>query len=104
MPAYLIVDAVIHDPVAFRAYGAETAKLVAQFGGRYLALGGGEMVALEAQPDMGFRGKAVISEWPSREAALAFWHSREYSQARKLREGICTATVTLIDGVPPAQP
>lgn len=97
MTAYLIVDAVIHDRAAFGAYADATAKLVPQFGGRYLVLGGGAMEGLEGA---GFAGRAVISEWPSREAALAFWHSPEYTAARKLREGICDASVTLVDGLP----
>ena len=54
------------------------------------------MQCLEGKP---FAGKAVISEWPSRDAALKFWHSAEYTKARKLRDGICIANVTLIDGV-----
>jgi uncharacterized protein (DUF1330 family) len=99
MPVYLIVDAVIHDRARFGEYGKATAALVQQFGGRYLVLGGGEMQALESSPGMGFSGKAVISEWPDRETALRFWNSSEYSQARKLREGICTASVTLVEGM-----
>lgn len=97
MSAYLIIDAVIHDRAAFGAYAAVTAKLVSQFGGRYLVLGGGEMQTLEGYA--GFAGKAVVSEWPTREAAMAFWNSPEYAEARKLREGICEARVTLVEGI-----
>jgi len=95
MPAYIIVDAVIHDRAAFGAYAAATAPLVERFGGRYLVLGGGDMQTLEGS---GFSGKAVISEWPSREVAMAFWNSPEYAKARTLREGICDAHVVLVDG------
>jgi uncharacterized protein (DUF1330 family) len=96
MKAYLIIDAQILDPVKFGAYGTVTSALVTKFGGQYLALGGGKMECLEGAP---FSGKAVISEWPNREAALKFWHSPEYTEARKLRADICIASVTLIDGI-----
>jgi uncharacterized protein (DUF1330 family) len=95
--AYLIVDAVIHDREKFGAYASRNAALVAKMGGRYLVVGGGDVTALEGES---FKGRAVISEWPSRAAALAYWHSAEYAEVRKLREGICEAKVTLVDGLP----
>ena len=96
MPAYLLIDAVIHDRAAFGAYVAVTAKIVEKMGGHYIVLGGGEMETLEGT---GFAGKAVVSEWPDRAAALAFWHSAEYAEAKKLRVGVCDARVVLVDGV-----
>jgi uncharacterized protein (DUF1330 family) len=101
MPAYIVVDAVIHDRVAFAAYGTETAKIVTRMGGRYLVLGGGQMETLEGS---GFAGKAVVSEWPDKAAALAFWNSPEYALARKLREGICDARVVLVEGIGATSP
>lgn len=98
MPAYLIIDAVIHDRTKFGAYAQANAGLVARMGGRYLVLGGGDMQTLEGG---GFDGKAVISEWPDRAAALAYWGSAEYAEVRKLREGICDARVLLVEGVAP---
>lgn len=96
MSAYLIVDAKITDPVKFMAYVGATSALVEKFGGKYLVQGGGEMECLEGTP---FVGKAVISEWSDRAAALAFWHSPQYTEARKLRVGNCVASVTLVDGI-----
>jgi uncharacterized protein (DUF1330 family) len=39
----------------------------------------------------------VISEWPDKASALAFWNSPEYAQAKKLREGIADCQVLLIE-------
>jgi uncharacterized protein (DUF1330 family) len=39
----------------------------------------------------------VISEWPDRAAALRFWQSPEYAEARKLREGTGSFQVVLVD-------
>ena len=40
----------------------------------------------------------VISKWPDRAAAHAFWNSPEYAEAKKLREGLAEVQVLLIDG------
>jgi uncharacterized protein (DUF1330 family) len=97
MPAYLLVTCTITDLVAFRAYATANAALVAKMGGTYLVLGS-EGEALEGAPLI---GKKVISQWPSREAALAYWRSAEYAEVKKLRDQICTAQVMLIDGIAP---
>lgn len=94
MPAYIFVNVTISDPIKFRAYGTANAALVAKLGGKYLVLGS-EGESLEGTALV---GKKVISEWPSRAAALAYWHSPEYIEIRKLREGICEAQVMILDG------
>ena len=44
----------------------------------------------------------MLAKFPSREAARAFWHSPEYAEAKKLREGKGTFYVTILDGLPSA--
>lgn len=100
MPAYIFVNAVIHDPEKFRAYAIANAALVAKLGGKYLVLGD----AGETLEGAVLVGKKVISEWHSRGAALAYWHSPEYAAIRKLREGICDAQVMLLDSLVPPRP
>jgi uncharacterized protein (DUF1330 family) len=97
MPAYLFVNVIIHDPIKFRDYGIANAALVAKRGGKYLVLGS----AGEALEGEAIVGKKVISEWPTREAALAYWHSSEYAEIRKLRDGLCDAQVMILDGFSP---
>ena len=91
----MVVKARITDPVRFAAYGKAVPALVAQHGGRYLALGGPTLVLEGESPEV----KTVVSEWPSREAALAFWNSAEYRVACKLRAGTGEFSVVLVDGV-----
>jgi uncharacterized protein (DUF1330 family) len=100
MPAYLFVNVTISDPVRFRDYAVANSALVAKLGGKYLVLGS-EGDSLEGGALV---GKKVISEWPSREAALAYWHSPEYAAIKKRREGICDAQVMLLDGFVTAAP
>lgn len=95
MPAYMIVTAKIADRQAFiEGYGQAAGALVAQFGGRYVLRGPGAMLL---EGDFGDGASMVISEWPSKEAALTFWHSPEYAEAKRLREGVADCQVLLIE-------
>ena len=92
---YMIVFVSIHDRDKFLSgYAPAAASLVEQFGGRYVLRAQGGQTLEGAIPD---GSSAVISEWPDREAALRFWNSPEYQEAKTLREGICDAHVALID-------
>ena len=95
MPAYMIVTAKIADRDAFiNGYGAAAGALVAKFGGKYVLRGPGAEL-LEGQ--FGDGASMVISEWPDKATALAFWNSPEYADARKLRDGIADCQVLLIE-------
>lgn len=95
MPAYMIVTANIADRDAFiRGYGTAAAKLVDQFGGKYVLRGPG---ATLLEGEFGHGASMVISEWPDRAAAEAFWNSPEYTEVKKLREGIADCHVLLIE-------
>lgn len=99
MLAYMIVTAAIEDRERFiNGYGAAAAKLVEQYGGRYvLRAPGAELL----EGDLGAKdlggASMVISEWPDKAAARAFWNSPEYAEVKKLREGIATCQVLLIE-------
>lgn len=95
MPAYMIVTARIADRDAFIAgYGKAAAALVARFGGRYvLRAPGAELL----EGSFGDGASMVISEWPDKAAARAFWESPEYAEAKRLREGIAECQVLLIE-------
>jgi len=93
--AYMIVTARISDREAFiHGYGAAAAALVERFGGKYVLRGPGAELLEGA---FGDGASMVISEWPDKTAAKAFWNSPEYSEAKKLREGIADCQVLLIE-------
>lgn len=95
MPAYLIVTATVSDRQAFMAgYAPKAAALLEAFGGKYLMRAPGAQVL---EGGFGDGGSVVISEWASREAALAFWNSPEYTEARTMRQGISECQVVLIE-------
>lgn len=96
MAAYMIVTAKITDRDAFiNGYGAAAGALVAKFGGKYVLRGPGAELL---EGDFGDGASMVISQWPGKEAAKAFWNSPEYSEVKKLRAGIADCQVLLIEG------
>jgi uncharacterized protein (DUF1330 family) len=95
MPAYMIVTAKIADRDTFiNGYGAAAGKLVEQFGGKYVLRGPGAELL---EGDFGDGASMVISEWPDKDAAKAFWNSPEYAEAKKLRAGVADCQVLLIE-------
>ena len=97
MTAYLIIRARVHDKAAFAAgYAPAAAALVERFGGRY--------VVRTPQPEVlegaDAGGSVVVSQWPDRAAALAFWNSPEYAEAKRLRAGLADVEVMLVESVP----
>lgn len=95
MTAYMIVTAKIADRDAFiGGYGQAAGALVEKFGGKYVLRGPGAELL---EGDFGDGASMVISEWPDKDAARAFWNSPEYAEAKKLREGIADVQVLLIE-------
>jgi uncharacterized protein (DUF1330 family) len=96
MTAWMIITARIHDREKFiTGYGPAAAKLVAQFGGRYVVRAPGAAL-LEGEGMDG--ASVVVSEWPDRAAAMAFWNSPDYAEVRKLRDGLADVQVMLVGG------
>jgi uncharacterized protein (DUF1330 family) len=95
MAAYMIVIAKIKDRNAFiSGYGAVAGTLVEKFGGKYVLRGPGAQLL---EGSFGDGASMVISEWPSKEAALTFWNSPEYAEAKKGRADIADCQVLLIE-------
>lgn len=95
MTAWLIVTAHVKDREAFlTGYAPAAAKLVEQFGGRYLIRAPG---AEQLEGDGSSGASVVVSEWPDKAAARMFWDSPEYAEAKTLREGIADVSVLLVE-------
>ncbi len=97
MPAYLVVTALVRDPAAVAAYQQrlDALGLHAAHGGRTL-LRGRAAVPLEA-----WDGRAiVVSEFPDRAAAEAFWNDPRYqAEVKPMRAGAGTFHVAIFDGL-----
>lgn len=93
MGALMVIQANITDPDRFMEYAKRAPGLIAQFGGRYRCMRG-EVEQLEGSTD---ERKLVISEWPSMDAARKFWHSDEYAEIKRFREGAAEINVYLCE-------
>jgi uncharacterized protein (DUF1330 family) len=93
--AYLLVQVDVNDVGRYQEYGKQSPGIVAKFGGRYLARAG-RTVTLEGPPA---KARVVVIEFPSLARAQAFYHSPEYVEARKLREGAGDAQFVIVEGI-----
>ena len=94
MPAYLIAQVQIHDSEIYQRYIARSPAIIAKHGGRFLARGG----ATEILEGDAHERRVVIIEFPSMEAARAFYNSPEYQQAKKIRTPVADAQFVIVQG------
>jgi uncharacterized protein (DUF1330 family) len=84
MNYYAIAELDVTDPSWVRAYVADVTPMVESHGGRYLARTS-RVERLEGERDSS--QVVLIIEWPSKEAADAFYESEEYRPYREARRG-----------------
>jgi uncharacterized protein (DUF1330 family) len=98
MAAYVVVEVTVTNPGPYAAYRDLATASVARHGGRFLARGGA-ITPLEGdwQPQ-----RLVIIEFPSVDAANAFYHSSDYQEALQVRLANSVGKALIIDGYAPA--
>lgn len=95
MPAYLIADIEVTDPVGYDEYKKRVPAVITAHGGRYLARGGASEV-LEGT----WRPKrSAIIEFPNLASMKAFWESPEYQPLREIRERSAKSNLVVIEGL-----
>ena len=100
MPAYLFIKTKIHDPEQYAVYATAVRELAGRWKSRYIVRSRPVEVlegSLEAWGDY----LLLVSEWPSAEAARAFWRSDEYRRVRELRADAGEVHVVLAEELPP---
>lgn len=94
MPAYIIVDAEITDPIKYEGYKLLTPAAIAKHGGRFLVRGGAhECLEGDWAPN-----RVVVLEFPSMDAAKRFYASPEYAEARAARAGAARFQAIVVEG------
>jgi len=93
MPAYVIANVTVNDPEGYRGYTDRTPKTIADHGGRFVARGG-EVEVLEGDWSP---SRLVIVEFPSLEAARAWYTSPEYEEAKEIRLATADSQLVLTD-------
>ena len=95
MPAYVIVQIAVHDPVTYERYRQLSGPSLVPFGGRFIVRGG----ALETMEGTWHPGRLVILEFPDTAAARAWWASPEYADGKAHRQASANTEMLLVDGV-----
>ena len=95
--AYIVIEAKL-DPShreRFASYASQVPALVAKYGGEYKVMGGTH------EPLEGEWGatRIVMHRWPNAESAREFWHSEEYRELKKVREGTGDFRIILLEGL-----
>jgi uncharacterized protein (DUF1330 family) len=93
--AYVIYQGEVLDQARYDEYKTKAADSIIAAGGRYLVRGG-DIEVLEGDAPA---GRTVVLEFPSREAAVAWYRGDAYSEIRKIREGAARARMYVVDGV-----
>ena len=95
MPAYVVAFVNVTNPEAMGRYAANVSAVTERHGGRYLFVGPGAQALEGTTPD----GMAII-EFPSHEAARAWYESPEYVELKAVRQAAGPTSMFLTPDVP----
>jgi uncharacterized protein (DUF1330 family) len=98
MAAYVLVEVRVTNPEPYAAYRDLAGASVARHGGRFLVRGGA-VSPLEGdwQPQ-----RLVVIEFPSVDAAKAWYLSEDYQHALKIRLANSVGKALIVEGYAPA--
>lgn len=94
MPAYLIVEIDIFDPVGFGEYRKAVVPLIQKYGGKYAAVGD-QIETLEGDWSP---KRIVMIEFPSMERAKEWFGCEEYRGPCKIRKQTAKTNMILVEG------
>jgi uncharacterized protein (DUF1330 family) len=98
--AYLISQVQVLDPEGWENYRVRAAKVIAQFGGRYLVRGAQAMVmeadwpAEEPPPQ-----SVIVAEFPTMDALKSWYASPEYAEAFAFRVASAKRRLIFVAGL-----
>ena len=96
MPAYVIVDMTVTDPVGIEEYRRQAGASVAAMGGRFLVRGGKmEVFDGDWKPQ-----RVVVIEFPSLEQARLWRQSPQYGKACEVRDRAARTRMIAVEGTP----
>jgi len=96
---YWVARVDVADAERYQAYVAANATVFRRFGARFLVRAG-----RFENPEGSSRSRNIVLEFPSYEAALECYKSREYQEALKLRLPVSTIDLVIIEGYGGPQP
>ena len=95
MPAYLISQIDVHDPLGYEEYRKLVGASLAKYGGKFVARGGRiDVLEGDWKPK-----RVVICEFESLERARQWYESQEYRPAMDIRQKTSDAKIIVVDGL-----
>jgi uncharacterized protein (DUF1330 family) len=91
----MLIRIAVDDPTQLKAYQAATPAIVEKYRGKFIVRGGSS-VTFEGPVES---RRLVVIEFPELSDADAFYNSPEYTDARKLREGIGNFEFVAVEGL-----
>jgi len=94
MPAFILAEVEVTNPVGYEGYRPLAGASVAQYGGKFVIRGGkAELIEGSKEP-----ARIVVIEFPDTAAAKRWYNSPEYQEALKIRLANSTGRVLLVEG------
>jgi uncharacterized protein (DUF1330 family) len=93
MRSIVVNELTVTDPVKYKIYQDQVPATLALFGGQYVSRGTPEAIIGEVPSP-----RVVVLEFPSREKALAWFHSPEFQRILAIRNEASTSRVYFLEG------
>jgi uncharacterized protein (DUF1330 family) len=94
MPAYVVVNVEVTNPIGYQEYVRQVEPSIQAYGGRYLVRAGRTEVL---EGDFVPR-RFVVVEFSDAARARSWWDSSEYAAAKKLRQAHARTDMFIVDG------
>lgn len=94
MSAYIVVEVEVLDKERYETYKQMVPSSLAAYSGKFLVRGG-QVETLEGEWSP---KRLVILEFPSVAQAKAWWESREYAEAKALRQATARTQMIVVEG------
>jgi uncharacterized protein (DUF1330 family) len=94
MAAYVLAEVEITNPEGYKEYAKVVPGTIAQYGGKFLHRGGNSAVLEGEWPQR----RRVLIEFPSMDAAKAWFDSPEYEKPKAMRQANSKGRLILLDG------
>ena len=95
MPAYVIVDTLIHDPDQYEEYKKLARPIAERYGGEYLVRGA-EIDLIDQE--LWTPTRIVVLRFKDRQTARAFLDSDEYAPVKAMRHQHADSTLFIVEG------
>ncbi len=95
MAAYVLAEIEITNPEGYKEYTAIVPGTIAQYGGKFVHRGGPVQLLEGEWPQR----RRVLIEFPSVDAAKAWWDSPEYEKPKAMRRASSNGRLILFEGV-----